>query len=293
MKAPVLQYQSPATLDEALQLLSQVDNARILAGGQSLMAMLNMRFAFPDCLIDVNRIEALSYIRDGEQSIEIGAMTRQRSVEFSPLVQTRLPLWHEAILNVGHRQTRNRGTVGGSLCQLDPSAEIPTVALAMDAVLTVASVRGTRSVTMADFPAGYMTPAMESDEMLTAIRVDPWPVEHGHAFIEFARRHGDFAIVSAAALVLFDEDGRLQRVSLTLGGVASSPLRMRDVEAILLGTRGEAADLSEAARLCSAIDATGDSYVPSWYRQRLAGVLARRALALAIERAHNHNARQA
>ncbi|MBB1597134.1 xanthine dehydrogenase family protein subunit M [Achromobacter sp. UMC46] len=292
MKAPVLQYHAPATLNEALQMLSQVDNARILAGGQSLMAMLNMRFAFPDCLIDVNRIGALSYLRDGEQGIEIGAMTRQRGVEFSELVQTRLPLWHEAILNVGHRQTRNRGTVGGSLCQLDPSAEIPTVALAMDAVLTVAGVRGTRSVKMADFPAGYMTPAMDPDEMLIAIRVEPWPAAHGHAFIEFARRHGDFAIVSAAALVLFADDGRLQRVSLTLGGVASAPLRMHEAEAVLLGSRGEAADLAHAARLCAAIDAVGDSYVPSWYRQRLAGVLAQRALALAIERAHNHTARQ-
>lgn len=173
MKAPALQYHAPASLPQALQLLSEHDNARVLAGGQSLVAMLNMRFAFPDCLIDINRVPELAYIRHEQGAVCIGAMTRQREIEFSPLVAQHLPLWREAALQVGHRQTRNRGTVGGSLCQLDPSAEIPTVALAMDATLSVASVRGTRTLAMADFPAGYMTPALEPDEMLVGLAVTP------------------------------------------------------------------------------------------------------------------------
>lgn len=190
MKAPAFRYLAPDTLAEALRLLAREQNARVLAGGQSLVAMLNMRFAFPDCLIDINRVAELAYLRESDGGIEIGAMTRQRDVEFSPLVARRLPLWREAILPVGHRQTRNRGTVGGSLCQLDPSAELPTVALAMDAELTAASVRGERRLRMADFFAGYMTPALEADEILTSIRVQPWPAGHGHAFLEFARRCG-------------------------------------------------------------------------------------------------------
>jgi carbon-monoxide dehydrogenase medium subunit len=288
MKAPVLRYLAPRTVNEALDMLGATDNARILAGGQSLVAMLNMRFAFPDCLIDVNRIPELAYLRQSgpeEGDIEIGAMTRQRDVEFSPLVASCLPLWREAILNVGHRQTRNRGTVGGSLCQLDPSAEIPTVALAMDAVITVRSKRGSREIAMADFPAAYMTPAIESDEMLTGIRVKPWPRRHGHAFVEFARRHGDFAIVSCAVLVLLDRDGCVERVSITLGGVGIAPLRMREAEAVLLGRIPDGEALAQAASLCAQVDATGDSYVPAWYRRRLAGVLTRRALETAIERA--------
>lgn len=285
MKAPALQYHAPASLPQALQLLSEHDNARVLAGGQSLVAMLNMRFAFPDCLIDINRVPELAYIRQEQGEVCIGAMTRQREIEFSPLVAQHLPLWREAVLQVGHRQTRNRGTVGGSLCQLDPSAEIPTVALAMDATLSVASVRGTRTLAMADFPAGYMTPALEPDEMLVGLAVTPWPAGHGHAFVEFARRHGDFAIVSVAVLLLLDDAGCVARASITLGGVAATPVRMAQAEAALLGQPAEPATLARAAALCAAIDAKADSYVPSWYRQRLARVLTERALTQAVARA--------
>lgn len=249
------------------------------------MAMLNMRFAFPDCLVDINRIAELSYIRDGGKRIEIGALTRQRHVEFSELIATRIPVFKEAILNVGHRQTRNRGTVGGSLCQLDPSAEIPTIALAMDADIHVASVRGQRTIAMKDFPAGYMAPAIESDEMLVGVSMEPWPKQHGHAFLEFARRHGDFAIVSVAVMLLFGADGLIERVSITLGGVASAPVRMSRAEQSLLNTRMSPEDIAAAAAICAQIDATSDTYTPDWYRQKLAGVLTQRALNIALERA--------
>jgi len=285
MKAPAFGYLAPASIAEALQMLSATDNARILAGGQSLMAMLNMRFAFPDWLIDINRIAELSFIREDKGAVEFGAMTRQRDVEFSELVARRLPLLREAILNVGHRQTRNRGTVAGSLCQLDPSAEIPTIAMAMDARVTVASVRGERSIAMAAFPAGYMAPAIEADEMVVRVSFDPWSDAHGHAFLEFARRHGDFAIASSAVLLERGADGLIARASITLGGVGSAPIRMKEAEAALLQTRAEDKDLDHVAALCGQVEATSDSYVPSWYRQRLARVLTRRALRIALDRA--------
>jgi carbon-monoxide dehydrogenase medium subunit len=268
-----------------LRLLAAHENVRVLAGGQSLMAMLNMRFAFPDHLVDINGLQELGYIREDGGNVVIGALTRQRDVEFSTLVQARLPLLAEAILQVGHRQTRNRGTVGGSLCQLDPAAEIPTVAMALDAVITVANHGGTRQIAMSDFPAGYMTPSMEPDELLTAISFTPWPTGHGSAFIEFARRHGDFAIVSVAVLIAFDAVGNVARASITLGGVGSGPVRMSEAEAVLIGSRADDAVLARAAQLCAAIDASSDAYVPAWYRQRLAGVLSRRALDSAISRA--------
>lgn len=285
MKAPVFDYHAPDTLDEALAHLSNGENSRVLAGGQSLMAMLNMRFAFPDCLVDINRIAELSYIRDGGEQIEIGALTRQRDVEFSELIANRIPVFKEAILNVGHRQTRNRGTVGGSLCQLDPSAEIPTIALAMDAEIFVASVRGKRTIAMKDFPAGYMAPAIDSDEMLVGLSIKPWPKHHGYAFLEFARRHGDFAIVSVAVLLLFGADGLLEKASITLGGVASAPVRMVQAEQSLINTRVLPVNIAAAANICSQIDATSDAYTPSWYRKKLASVLTQRALTIALERA--------
>ena len=283
MKPPVVGYHSPSSVDEALRLLAAHENVRVLAGGQSLMAMLNMRFAFPDHLVDINGLQELGYIRDDGSAVRIGALTRQRDVEFSQVVKDRLPLLAEAILQVGHRQTRNRGTVGGSLCQLDPAAEIPSVAMAMDAVITVANQGGTRQIAMTDFPAGYMTPSMEPDELLTDITLTPWPAGHGWSFLEYARRHGDFAIVSVAVLLAPGADGSIARASITLGGVGSGPVRMTDAEALLVGSRGNAA-FDAAAAACALIDASSDSYVPAWYRQRLARVLTRRALDTALSR---------
>ncbi|VCU68613.1 6-hydroxypseudooxynicotine dehydrogenase complex subunit alpha [Pigmentiphaga humi] len=284
MKAPAVEYVRPASLDEALQCLGGIDNARVLAGGQSLMAMLNMRFAFPDCLVDINRIPELSYIRDDGDAVHIGAMTRQREVEFSDLVASRLPILREAILNVGHRQTRNRGTVGGSLCQLDPSAEIPTIAMAMDAEVQVGSAAGRRGIAMADFPAGYMTPALQPDEMVLGVSLRPWDPGHGSCFLEFSRRHGDFAIASAAVLLQFGPDDRIARCSITLGGCASAPVRMPRAEQALLGTPAAPGDIERAAGLCAEVEASTDSYVPGWYRQRLARVLASRAITGALAR---------
>jgi CO/xanthine dehydrogenase FAD-binding subunit len=272
-------YHAPASLADALDLMSSCANARALAGGQSLMPMLNFRVASPDHLVDLNRISSLAYIKEEKGVIAIGAMTRQRDIETSELVAKRLPLLAEAIRQVGHRQTRNRGTLGGSLAHLDPAAELPTIATAFDAEIQVRSKTGTRSLRMAEFAKGMLTTTLASDELITEVRFRPWPEGHGHAFVEFARRHGDFAVASAAVLIQA-RSGRVERVSLTLGGVAATPVRVQKAEKILTS-----ADLIEqAASYCAEVEALEDPVYPAWYRRKLAVTLARRALERAMAR---------
>src|SRR3954470_17003973 len=197
MKPPPFHYHDPKTVSEAVGLLAQLENAKLLAGGQSLMPMLNFRFVQPDHIIDLNLVEGLSYIREVDDALEIGAMTRQRDWEFSDAVRERWPIMHEALLQVGHRQTRNRGTIGGSLCHLDTADELVTLATAYDATVTVVGPNGQREIAFADFPAAYMAPSIELNELVTAVRFPCWSPNHSYAFIEFSRRHGDFAITSA------------------------------------------------------------------------------------------------
>jgi carbon-monoxide dehydrogenase medium subunit len=287
MKPPPFTYHDPRSIEDAVALLAEKENAKLLAGGQSLMPMLNMRFVLPDDVIDINLIDGLSYIREDGDDLVFGGMTRQRDIEFSDLVAQRCPLMKEAILNVGHRQTRNRGTYGGSMSHLDPSAELPSVSMAQDAIITVQKKGGSRDIAMADFPMAYMTPSFELDEMVTDIRVPLWPEGHGYAFVEFARRHGDFAITSSAVLLDVDGGGKITRASVTVGGVGPSPLRVSAVEDGLVGETGSVELFTEVAEKCREIDAMEDVYAPAWYRQHLAAVLTRRALGKAFSRAAN------
>jgi carbon-monoxide dehydrogenase medium subunit len=284
MKPPDFSYHDPRTTADVVGLLSTLENARLLAGGQSLMPMLNMRFVLPDHVIDLNRVEGLSYIKERGDVLEIGAMTRQRDIEFSAAVKTKCPLMHEAITQVGHRQTRNRGTLGGSLCHLDPSAELVSVAAALDAKVSIAGKNGTRTIDFAEFPVAYMTPAIELDEMLTAVAFPCWGTRHGYAFVEFARRHGDFAIVSAAALIEEDASGKVTRASVTLGGMGPAPVRAREVEQALIGEKIEEKRLAEICESLRSLEAVDDIHAPASYRQQLATVLPRRALLKAHQR---------
>ncbi|HEX4042579.1 MAG TPA: xanthine dehydrogenase family protein subunit M [Xanthobacteraceae bacterium] len=301
MKPPVFSYHDPRTPSEAVGLLATLDNAKLLAGGQSLMPMLNMRFVLPDHVIDLNRVDGLSYIRENKGAldigaieigaIEIGAMTRQRDIEFSEVVRTRCPLMHEAIAQVGHRQTRNRGTLGGSLCHLDPAAELVAVAATLDATVTVAGKGGTRSVAFADFPIAYMTPAVNPDELVVGVSFPCWRQPHGYAFVEFSRRHGDFAIVSAAALIEEDDVGKVTRAALTLGGMGPAPLRAAEVERALIGETIEEKRLRDICEALRKLEAMEDIHAPASYRQQLAAVLSRRALMKAHERLTTARAR--
>src|SRR5260370_4886648 len=161
---------------------------------------------------------------------ESGAMTRQWDPEFSAAVRARWPIIHEALLQVGHRQTRNRGTIGGSLCHLDPAAELVSLALGYDATVTVVGPKGQREVPFADFPVAYMTPAIEPNELVVGVRYPQWAAKHGYAFVEFSRRHGDFAITSAAVLIEGAASGKITRASVTIGGLGTAPRRARDAD---------------------------------------------------------------
>jgi carbon-monoxide dehydrogenase medium subunit len=285
MKPPPFTYHDPGTIAETLDLLASKENAKLLAGGQSLMPMLNFRYVLPDHVVDINKVAGLAGIEAGKEGIRIGAMTRQRDVEYSKDVAAKLPILSEAILNVGHRQTRNRGTVGGSLAHLDPSAEIPTIAMAVDATIHVESKRGKRNIVMKDFPVSYMTPSIEPDELITGVTLPLWPTAHGYGFVEFARRHGDFAITSAAALLELESSGRIRRASVTVSGVGPSPLRCAEAEKILVGETGSDKVFRAAAETCRKIDAMEDIHASSKYRQHLATVMSRRALEKAHARA--------
>jgi carbon-monoxide dehydrogenase medium subunit len=289
MKPPPFSYHDPKTVSEAVGLLASLENAKLLAGGQSLMPMLNMRFVLPDHIVDLNRVEGLSYIRDTGSALEIGAMTRQRELEFSDAVRAHWPIMHEALLQVGHRQTRNRGTIGGSLCHLDPAAELVSLATAYDATVTVVGPNGQREIAFADFPAAYMAPAIEQNELVTAVRLPRWSPSHSYAFIEFSRRHGDFAITSAAVLLEVDGAGKITRASVTLGGVGTAPIRAREVEQAIVGQVPKGELFREACESCRKFDALEDVHAPASYRQHLAAVLSRRAL----EKAHARLAERA
>jgi carbon-monoxide dehydrogenase medium subunit len=284
MKPPPFGYHDPRTIGDVIGLLGRLDNTKLLAGGQSLMPMLNMRFVLPDHVIDLNRVEGLSFIRECDDALDIGAMTRQRDLEFSDLVSRRCPLMHDAIRLVGHRQTRNRGTLGGSLCHLDPSAELVAVAAALDATVTVNGPNGAREIAFGAFPVAFMTPAIEQNELVTAARFALWPPGHGHGFVEFVRRHGDFAIVSAAALVLENAAGEITRASVTIGGVGVAPIRASEVERALVGSVPDDKRLREACESCRKLEAIDDVHASSAYRQHLATVMARRALEQACAR---------
>lgn len=283
MKPPPFEYFDPTTIEEAVGLLGQFDNAKLLAGGQSLMPMLNMRFLFPDQVIDLNRIPELSGIRQDGDALTFGAMTRQRDIERSAVVAEILPILVEGLKEVGHLQTRNRGTIGGSLTHLDPAAELVSLAMLYEARVSVQGPGGAREVPFSDFVLGYMTPSIGFDELVTAIRFDAWPAFHGYGFCEYARRHGDFAIVSASVLVTL-EAGAIARAAFVLGGVDAIPLKMTDIEAALIGQRPGKALYEDVAERCRRIDAMADSLIPADYRQHLAGVLGRRALEAAIVR---------
>lgn len=285
MKPAPFTYHDPRSIADATELLASLDNARVLAGGQSLMPMMNFRYAMPDHLIDLNRVGELSYMRFESGALHLGAMTRQRDLEFSAEVGERCPILHEALLHVGHRQTRNRGTIGGSLCHLDPSAELVNVTALLGGTLHAAAKRGNRDIAVADFTPGYMTTALEPDELLAGITLPLPDRRAGHAFVELARRHGDFAIVACSALIELGRDGAISIARLALSGLGHAPVRPAQIERALQGQKPGAAAFKAAAAEAAKLEAVADAYVTAEYRQHLARVLTYRALERAAGRA--------
>ena len=291
MKPAQFIYHDPKSIGELTQCLAELTNAKILAGGQSLMPMLNMRYLLPDHIIDINRIPELSYLRFSADCLHVGAMTRQSDLAASELVRQRFPLLGEALAHVGHVQTRSRGTFGGSLCHLDPAAELPAVALALDANLTVSSGRGTRQLPVNEWFLAYMQPRLEPDEFLQSIALQAWPVGHGYAFVEFARRHGDFALAGAACLLTLDQSERVSRASIVAFGLDRRPHRCTQAEAALVGRLPDHGAFAVAAEAAAQVETLADAHAGRGYRRRLARTLVERALAKATVRAgRSHDA---
>jgi aerobic carbon-monoxide dehydrogenase medium subunit len=289
VKPPPFEYHSPKSLADAAALLARLPNAKLLAGGQSLMPMLNMRFVAPDHVIDLNGVDGLSHIMEKPGGVVIGAMTRQCDMESSPIIAARLPVMQEAVRFIGHLQTRNRGTLGGSLCHLDPAAELPAVAMAYDAEISVYSARGVRTLPMASFPAFYMTPALEADEILTEVRFTPWPEGHGFAFDEFSRRRGDFAVVAVVVLLAVTARSVITRASITIGGIGSAPRRICEAEERLVGREATISVFEDTARMCGLVEAFEDPYASKAYRQHLVRTLVFRTLSVALARGGRHD----
>jgi CO/xanthine dehydrogenase FAD-binding subunit len=280
-------YYEPQTLAEALELLAQFgDTAKPLAGGQSLVPMMNMRLARPAQLVDLNGLQELNYLNIENGELCIGAMTRQRVLERSPIVAQGWPLLSEATRYVGHVQIRNRGTVGGSLAHAYPSAELPVAMAALDASIRLRSFQGERNLSTADFFVDAMTTSLKMWELLVEIRVPPVPARTGWSFQEVSRRHGDFALMGVAGLVTLGATGTIERVRLVFCGV--TPHRAWNIEQELAGKRPESALFRDAAQRAAAeLEPDSDIHASAEYRKEVAKVLARRVLEQAVARATN------
>jgi aerobic carbon-monoxide dehydrogenase medium subunit len=287
MKPPRFDYLAPASLDEALAILGRLgEQAKVLAGGQSLVPLLNFRLARPPHLVDLNEIRGLDGVRVADGRLIIGALTRQRAVETSALVRAHCPLLAEAMPQIGHVQIRNRGTVGGSLAHADPAAELPAVVAALEGELVLRRASGERVLTPEQFFVSYFTTAADPTELLVEVRLPVILPRTGTAFMEVSRRHGDFALVGVAATVTIDDGGICTGSALALTGVGPTPVIARDAARALVGARPTPEAFDDAGRRVSAgVRPDSDLHASGEYRKHLAGVLTTRALAQAAERA--------
>ncbi|MGE5307139.1 MAG: FAD binding domain-containing protein [Alphaproteobacteria bacterium] len=290
MKPAEFEYHRPRDIEEALGLLKEFgQESKILAGGQSLVPLMNFRLAQPAHVIDINFIDGLDYVKSENGAIKIGCLVRQARLLNDPLIRERCPLLAEALAQVGYEQTRNRGTFCGSLAHADPAAELPAVLLALDGVITLRSAAVTRNVTARDFFLSYLTTAMTSDEIIVEASLPETPPRAGVAFTEFARRSGDFAIVGVAALLALNEDG-ITDARVALIGVGDKPWRERAVEEKLIGEKGSAELFDKiASEVAAGIEPGSDIHASESYRRSLAKVLTKRALAEAWRGAQNGN----
>jgi carbon-monoxide dehydrogenase medium subunit len=280
MKPSRFTYHAPTTVDETLDTLDEhADDAKILAGGQSLFPILNFRLAAPEHLIDINRVAGLDRIERTNSGWKIPALVRQRQVELNAELAEAVPLLPAALHQVAHAQIRNRGTVCGSLAHGDAAAEMPSVMLALDARMSIASAKGRRTVDANDFFVFHMTTAIEADEMILAVEFDDLPPRTYTAFCEFAPRKGDFCLAGAAVVVTLAADNTVARSRVVATGVAPTPLRLEAVEDVLAGSVLDDRTLAAAQQAAHrAVEPTGDVHADAAYRRQLASVMVRRAL---------------
>lgn len=288
MKPAPFAYCAPTELVAALDLLAEHgDEAKVLAGGQSLMPMMNMRLARPGVIVDINRLAELEYIaQTTEGGLAIGALTRQRAIERSSVVRQQNPLLAATIPLIGHFPIRNRGTLGGSLVHADPAAELPALSLVLEAEFVLKSAAQERVVRAEDFFLSYLTTAIAPEEILTEIRLPAWQPAWGWDVQEVCRREGDFALVGAAALLQVDDNNTCQMVRFALFGVGGAPVRLQRAEAMLCGQRVDDAALVEVAKVVSEeLDPDADIHASAAYRKEVGGVMVRRTLQQALRRA--------
>lgn len=287
MKPPPFDYLAPSSLEEAVEAMARYgDEAKLLAGGQSLVPLLAFRLAGPGVLVDLNRVEALDYLHAEDGRLVIGAMTRHRTVQDLPGLRRRCAMLAEGVELIGHVAIRNRGTVGGSLAHADPAAEWPALALALDGECEVVGPRGTRTLAIDELFVTYFTTTLQPDEILKEVRLRLPAGRVGSTFVELTRRHGDFAIAGVGALLALDGEGSVSDARLTLIGVKDQAVRARAAEEVLVGSKPDDALLDEAVALVDgAIEPSDDLHGSASYRRHVARVLARRALVEARARA--------
>jgi carbon-monoxide dehydrogenase medium subunit len=290
MKPAFFEYFAPTTLDETLELLhAHGDEAKILAGGQSLMPLMNLRLARPKIIVDINRLSGLDGIAlTGEGGLVIGALARHRAVEKSALVREQNPLLASAMPLIGHFQIRNRGTMGGSLAHADPAAELPALAVLLGCEFSLARKDGVRIVPAADFFLGYMATVIEPGELLTEIRFPSWRARAFWAIDEIARRKGDFALVGVALSAELDGGANIQDVAIVVFGVGGKPQRIESADSILKGRRVDQGVLRALGQaVAEELEPDSDIHASAVYRKEVGGVLARRALESALARSGN------
>ncbi len=287
VKPPPFDYHAPESVAEVLDLLQQLgDDAKVLAGGQSLVPLLNLRLARPAHLVDINGVQELSSIGAWDGGVSLGALVRQRAAERSDLVAQRCPLLADALPLIGHPQIRNRGTIGGSLAHADPASELPAVASALDAQFVVRNASRERSIDADAFFVSFFTTSMQADELLTEVRLPAWPSGAGWSYREVSRRHGDFAMVGVACALRLDSSGNIGDARLAYTGMAPAPQRARNAESQLAGQPARASVFAEAAEAAAgALDPQSDVHASGAYRRHIARALTRQALAQATERA--------
>jgi aerobic carbon-monoxide dehydrogenase medium subunit len=289
VKPAPFEYHAPESTSDATALLAEHgDDAKVLAGGQSLVPMLALRLTRFEQIVDLGRVDELRGIERVDGNLTIGAMTRQADVEHDATVRAAVPLLAEALPYVGHFQIRNRGTVGGSLAHADPAAELPALALALDAELEIVSQRGRRRVGARDFFLGTWTTAIAADEVLAAVHFPVWSGRVGFAVEEVARRSGDFALAGVICALALDDEGAVARSAIAMLGMAPTPVRATAAETALAGASPSATELTEIARL-AVTDAspTADIHASAEYRARVGAHLVERALARALTAARD------
>jgi len=287
MKPAQFDYAAPKTIEEAAALLAASNgDGKIIAGGQSLMPMINFRLVKPAILIDINRIEGLDRIELEDNRVRIGATVRHCRTATDPLISEHLPVVHEAMHHVAHMTVRNRGTFCGSVAHADPAAEMPMMTRFLDGTIVAFSVRGERRIPATEFFVGSLVNSLEPDELVTAVEIDAIPPDAGWGFEEFAKRHGDFAL-ACFATTLRAVGGRAKDVRVGMMGVGDTPMRLREIEDIVDGTDVSDMVLDEVAkRLTDILTPNTDIHASADYRRHLSGVLARRALRAAWGRAN-------